>query len=119
MLDDALVCCLDVLSLEVADNRGKATLIIDWVGWRSGVRDDTVGFSNAVIVLSVCGRLMDNTHTTVCCDIGVVQHLEAVVLELIIEVIEQRLVFPAYHVLSLQLLNNLEFGLLGILVQCA
>ena len=78
-----------------------------------------MGLSNAVIVLSVCGCLVDNAHTTVCCDVGIVGNLEAVVLEVLVEVVEQWLVFPAQHVLALQLLDNLELGLLGVLVKCA
>ena len=62
---------------------------------------------------------MDDADTAVCCDIGVIQHLEAEVLEFIVQVVKKRLVLPTQHILALQLLHNLELCLLGVLVQCA
>jgi hypothetical protein len=95
MLDDALVCCLDMLALKVTNNCSEATLVIDGIWWYSGIGNDSVGECDAVIVLSVCGRLVDDTHTTIGCNIGVVQDLEAIVLELIVQIVKEGLVLPA------------------------
>src|SRR5690242_10616334 len=106
-----------MLSLEVADYRGVVARIIDRIGRQSFLGDNAVLLGDAVVVLTIGGRLVDNTHTAVGRDVCVVQDLEAEVLELVVQVVEQRLVLPTKQISALEFLYNLVLGLLGILVQ--
>lgn len=117
VFDDVSISRLYMLAFEVADDGRKAAGIVDGVGWWAGLADDAGGEGDAVIILTVRGGLVDDTHTAVCCDVCVVEDFKTKVLELFIQVVEERFVFESEQVPALQLLYNLELGLLRVLVE--
>ena len=118
-LDDTLVRSLDMLTRKVAHDRGVLACIVHRVRGKTFLGDNAVLLGNTVIVLTVGRRLVNNTHTAVRCDVCVVQHFEAKILELVVQVIKQRFVLPSKQILTLELLDDLEFRLLRVLVECS
>ena len=117
VLDNVLVGLLDLHAGEVGDTVAVVTGLVDGVRRRALLGDDASLDGHVVIVLTEGGGLVDDTGTAVIGDIGSVEDLEGDVLVLLVEVVEGGLVLPAEHVLALVLLEHLELGLLGVLVE--
>lgn len=117
VLDDVLVGLLYVHAGEVGNAVAVVASLVDRVGRRALLGDDTGFDGHVVIVLTEGGGLVDDTGTAVVGDVGSVEDLEGDVLVLVVEVVEGGLVLPAEHVLALDLLKHLELGLLGVLVE--
>lgn len=119
VLDNVLVGFLDVHASKVADTFGEVTSIVDGIGRRTLLSNDSGFNGRIVIVLSESGSLMDETNTTIGSNVRSVDDLESNLLEILVEVVEQGLVLPSQHVLARESLHNLEFSLLGVLVKRA
>ena len=117
VLLNSLIGLFDVDTLVFGYLLGVPAGFVDWVGWGLVTGDDTVGNSNAMIVVTKGGGLVDDTGTGVRGDIGVSKNAEGTVLEALLEVGEDGLVALADKVLALERLELLELGLLGVLVE--
>ena len=116
ILDDVLVGLLHMHTGKVGDFGGEMARVVDRVRRRALLRDNAILDGNVVVVLAESGGLVDDTGTILSGNVGRVQDLEGDVLVIFVEVLEWWLVLPAFHVLALDLLKNLELGLLYILV---
>jgi hypothetical protein len=119
MFNNGLIGLLHVLSNKVPNFLGEASLGVDRVGRGTGLVDDTVVDGDLVIVLTESRGLVDNTHTILSGNVAIVHYAEAIILELLVVIVKERLILPSEHVGTLKAIDNLELGLLRVLIDGA
>mmetsp|Transcript_41792 Transcript_41792/g.110426 ORF Transcript_41792/g.110426 Transcript_41792/m.110426 type:complete len:1093 (+) Transcript_41792:362-3640(+) len=112
LLLDALVGVLDELALEVRDGVHEAARVVDGVHHVGAVLQNDAGeLADAIIVLSVGGRLVDDARARARGDVLVGDHAPALLLVDLagaLPVVEEGLVLDADQGVALHLLQDLE-----------
>ncbi|KAH3671882.1 hypothetical protein OGAPHI_000068 [Ogataea philodendri] len=116
-LDNLLVCILDVQTSEIGHLAGKFSVVVHWVRRNQGFVDNACLSGSFKIDFTKSWSLVNNTRTGVVGDESVAVHPETGLLEILVKVVENRLVFPAVHFLTENLSNDLVFGILWLWIQ--
>lgn len=121
VLHDDFVGFLDVLTSILLNLVDKLAVLIDR-DWGFAWLDDAISNAGGIIVLTKAWSAVNNTGTSVLSDKATTKNLEAAISSSLLEIGEQRLVFLANKLLTLELLKDrvsLDFALLEDVLQAS